>query len=180
MLNKKYFKPLISLTTLLSIAGFSHAFFNDGLLQVNSTVENSCFFNANDVNFGEWNINIGETIKELKINVLCTKNTSYILQGEAKGGSYPHQNGTTKWQHVIQMRGTNPDNPDWLAYRIHNRDTLVLFNDTNGAVLGTGTGSYYAHYFNTYLFGNTASFPGRFISVTPDTYADRFQIIIVY
>lgn len=179
MLQNFYHSSIVCIS-LLFISSWAQANSNNGNLQVLSTIENSCFFNANDVDFGEWNINIGETIKELKINVLCNKGTSYLLQGENKGGSYPHQNGTTSWQHVIQMHGSKPDNSDWLAYRIHNRDTLILFNDSNGAVPGVGKGEYFSHFFNTYLFGNTPSFPGRFISVTPDIYSDRFRITIIY
>lgn len=150
-------------------------------LQVSSTIENSCSFKVHNVSFGEWNINIGETIRNLTINVLCNRGTSYLLEGEDKAGPYPHQNGTSSWQKVIKMPGTNPNNKDWLAYRIHyDIPSLPLFATNKNSVPGLGTGDYFSHNFKVYLFGNTKEFPGRFIAVTPDVYSDNFAVTISY
>lgn len=166
---------------LLTSCTISFAGQNTGNLNVTSQIENSCFFKVYDINFGEWNINIGETIRDLKIDVLCTKGTAYILSGEDKAGPYPHQNGATSWQRVIQMKGSKPDNPDWLAYRIHSDiPNLPLFSVNNNAINGIGTGTYFSHKFKAYLFGNTETYPGRFIAVTPDVYSDNFAVTVTY
>lgn len=171
---------LFSILFILPFSSFAKKSNNDMI--ITSNIEKTCMVKTNDINFGEWNINIGETIKTFNIDVLCNKDTFYTLSGEDKAGPYPHQNGTTSWQRVIKMHGTKPDNKDWLAYRIHiNIPTLPLFSiGDKYSINAQGTGDYVSHSFKAYLFGNTVDFPGRFISVTPDVYVDIFSVYLTY
>lgn len=169
-------------------------------LQVEANIQKTCTISANDINFGYWNFTEGNIGVKSTIDVLCNKDLPYTIGGSEHGSSWPYQGGTGTWVYVIKMKGSQPDNDNWLAYRIHIGHDVVATNysSQSGNVLGMGnivntsknmktaiissigTGNKQSHPITGILYGNDTETSKRFIAVKPDTYIDNYSLTITY